>query len=397
MATAVLNIDVRKVPPFVSGLAAYDRALVLFRFGSAPISRVEFGLSGEVLSRDQLLEALGEHGRYAALEQRVQDILAWSDKQLPPMLPSATVAICTRDRPDDLLRCLSGVSALIDDGQEVLVVDNAPATDASRDVVASFPGVRYVREPRPGLNHARNCALQNATGDIVAFIDDDATPHPYWLRAILLNFDSPNTLCVTGLTMPLKLETPAQEQFEHYSTFARGFRRIVYSGDRCDPLAVGDIGSGTNMAVRRTLSEYVGGFDNVLDAGTPTQSGGDHEMLSRILRGGYRIIYEPAALNWHRHRRTYAELEKTIYGYGVGVYSAFVRALIRDREIGTLKVAYAWFRHSQLRHLWRAFRKRPGAAAFGLIKAELRGCLYAPLAYRKSVKRLASQGTPRDA
>jgi cellulose synthase/poly-beta-1,6-N-acetylglucosamine synthase-like glycosyltransferase len=244
---------------------------------------------------------------------------------------------------------------------------------------------------------SRNIGIAAAAGDIVAFIDDDATPDPYWLRAILLNFDSPNTLCVTGLTMPLELETPAQEQFEHYSPFSRGFRRVTYTADECNPLAVGGIGAGANMAVRRTVAEYVGGFDNALDAGTPTQSGGDHEMLSRILRGGYRIVYEPAALNWHRHRRTYAELEKTIYGYGVGVYSAFLRALTQEREFGTLKIAYSWFRYSQLRHLWRSFRQRPGAVPLGLIKAELRGCLHAPLAYRKSVRRLKVQGAPRDA
>ena len=60
------------------------------------------------------------------------------------------------------------------------MVDNAPASDATRDLVRRFPEVRYVRERRPGLSVARNTGLRRSTGSIVAFTDDDAEPHPAW-------------------------------------------------------------------------------------------------------------------------------------------------------------------------------------------------------------------------
>jgi glycosyltransferase involved in cell wall biosynthesis len=69
-------------------------------------------------------------------------------------LPSATVAVCTRDRPADLQRCLEAILRLPDDGQEILVVDNHPATDATRQIVESCPPARYVWEERPGLDRA---------------------------------------------------------------------------------------------------------------------------------------------------------------------------------------------------------------------------------------------------
>ncbi|MEP7176632.1 MAG: glycosyltransferase, partial [Gemmatimonadales bacterium] len=61
---------------------------------------------------------------------------------------------------------------------EILVVDNAPPDDATQDLVARYPSVRYVREPIQGLDFARNRALASASGEVVAFLDDDAVAEP---------------------------------------------------------------------------------------------------------------------------------------------------------------------------------------------------------------------------
>ena len=126
----------------------------------------------------------------------------------------------------------------------------------------------------------------------------------------------------------------AQEWFERLSPFGRGFERRLFDGTRDDPVAVARAGAGANMALRRTVLEEVGPFDEALDAGTETRSGGDHEMFGRILAAGYRIVYEPRAVSWHRHRRTWEELREAIHGYGVGVYAMWTRRLMVDRELG---------------------------------------------------------------
>ena len=90
------------------------------------------------------------------------------------MATSLTIAVCTRNRVHRLKRCLDSVQAQVQaDGQcELLVVDSAPAGDMVRSVAAAA-GARYVATSRPGLDVARNLALQTARGEIIAFIDDD--------------------------------------------------------------------------------------------------------------------------------------------------------------------------------------------------------------------------------
>jgi hypothetical protein len=138
------------------------------------------------------------------------------------------------------------------------------------------------------------------------------------------------------------------------------------------------------MAIRRDLIARVGPFDERLDAGTPSRSGGDHEMFARILCGGYRIAYEPAAVSWHRHRRTRAELFDTVFGYGVGVYAMWTGFLLEKRELGVLRLAWSWFRHQHLPELLSALRGAPVSDRSALIRAELRGCLRGPGAWLAS-------------
>lgn len=391
MATAVLDLDLCDLPAVVEGLAGYERALALIRFDGKPVGKavvpIASGRIEPLALRDELVRAAG----WPLWQAWLHRLLAWEEVPSTRPAEAATVAICTRDRPADLERCLGALARLPDDGQEILVVDNCPSTDATQALVRSYPHVRYVREERPGLNVARNRALREARHPIVAFTDDDAAPDPGWLRALVANFEDQLVLCATGLTMPLELKTEAQEWFERYSPFGKGFTRNVFDGTARNPLAVGRVGAGANMAMRRSAVAIVGPFDEALDAGTPTHSGGDHEMFARILSAGYRIVYDPAALNWHRHRRTWKELRLALHGYGVGVYATFFRHLLSG-EWSVVKLAWGWLYHDQLPALARALLRRPGSVPIDLLLAELRGCAAGPSAYLTSRKRLQSAG-----
>jgi cellulose synthase/poly-beta-1,6-N-acetylglucosamine synthase-like glycosyltransferase len=268
--------------------------------------------------------------------------------------------------------------------QEILVIDSCSRGPETREIAQKMPNVRYVREEKPGLDRARNRAIKEASNDIVAFIDDDAIPSQDWVRALTRNFCDPNVGCVTGLTMPIELETKAQECFEEYSTFSRGFQHKVYDWSTLHPIGAGRVGVGTNMALRRSAVEQVGAFDEALDAGTPTCSGGETDMFSRLLAAGYRIVYEPRALNWHRHRRSWSELRRTVYGYGLGVYSFWTRKLLVEREWWVVWVALKWLITGQIPMLFRSLLRLKGAPAIDLICLELLGCFAGPLAYIKS-------------
>ncbi|MDB6029256.1 MAG: glycosyl transferase family 2 [Verrucomicrobiales bacterium] len=391
MPTAVLDIDLEKIPPEVVGLHDYKKALVLIRFRSRPVGKAVVEVCGGRICghhlRDQLLEAAGD----LPWEFWLRDFLDW-DETKNVRLPSATVAICTRERTTDLAKCLSSLQKLQTQPLEILVIDNAPKTQKTRDLVTQFfPTIRYICEPQTGLDWARNRALCEAQGEVVAFIDDDAIVDFAWLAGLLQNFADPLVACVTGLTMPFELETTSQEWFEIHCPFGKGFRRKIFKGDSHDPFRTGEIGAGVNMAVRREKILELGGFDPALDAGTPTESGGDHEMFSRVLTHGYSIIYEPVALCWHRHRRSPEELRRAVYGYGAGVYALLSRAILIEREWAALKVAVGWFRHDQLPKLIYAVTRRPGREPLDLLFAELRGCVAGPFAYLRS-RKLVSNG-----
>src|SRR5579871_4963114 len=91
--------------------------------------------------------------------------------------PPASVIVCTRDRPEELNRCLCGIMRQGYPEFEVLVIDNAPRDNRTFEVAERW-GVRYAVEPVPGLSRARNSGARLSQGEILAYIDDDAVPEP---------------------------------------------------------------------------------------------------------------------------------------------------------------------------------------------------------------------------
>ena len=97
-------------------------------------------------------------------------------------------------------------------------------------------------------------------------------------------------------------------------------------------------------------------------------------MFARILRAGYCIVYEPEALNWHRHRRTWNELLAQAYGYGVGPYAALAALWLREHDVAVFSLATNWLLLNQLPRLARSLLRRPNSPPPSLVVAEMRGC-----------------------
>lgn len=295
-----------------------------------------------------------------------------------------TVAVCTRNRAAQLRECLDALSALDYPTAllDIVIVDNAPTDTSTRDIVAEYPSMRYRCEPRPGLDWARNRAVREARGEIVAYTDDDVSVDRGWVKAIADAFEEePHAMCVTGLVLPDELDTDAQLLFERYGGFGRGFERSVYRVDREAGQSAaklyggtGRFGTGANMAFRRRFFEAEGLFDPALDVGTPANGGGDLEMFFRVLQAGTALVYEPAAMVRHRHRRDYASLKKQIANNGIGFYSYLVRTAqaYPDERSALLRLGTWWLWWWNTRRLLRAI-VRPGAFPIDLIFAEFKG------------------------
>ncbi|MEZ3177330.1 glycosyltransferase [Streptomyces pimonensis] len=253
--------------------------------------------------------------------------------------PYASVVVATRERAGQLARALDSLLAQEHPRFEIVVVDNAPMTDGTRELVERKYGerVRYVCEPAPGLAVAHNRGLAVARGEVIAFTDDDVVADARWLTELTAPFAAdPRLGCTTGLILPARLRTPAQVLLESHGGFAKGFTPTTYDpGDppRDEPLfpfAAGRFGSGANMAFRTEVLRAVGGFDPATGAGTPARGGDDLYGFVRVLAQGHRLHYTPYALVWHHHRETWADLETQAYGYGAGL-TAYLTAILVNR------------------------------------------------------------------
>ena len=272
---------------------------------------------------------------------RLADRLARPPVDRAGPLSGVTVVVCTCGRPEKLQGCLDAIGRLDHPDVEVVVVDNAPARGGAELVARAHPaGARYIHEPAPGLDRARNRGIMAATRDIIAFTDDDARVDRGWASAIARLLDaSPDVHAVTGLVMPLELETEPQLQFERYLGFGRGFERRWWEAPepcgRSIALRYGNtgrFGTGANMAFRRSALAIVGGFDPALDVGTLTQGGGDLDMFFRIIKARGTIVYEPAALVRHEHRRDIQELEAQLSTWGTAMRSYAERTRLNHPE-----------------------------------------------------------------
>jgi glycosyltransferase involved in cell wall biosynthesis len=377
---AVISIDIEKLKDATIELPGYRQALLVFRFRRAVVGQATCAIRQARISAQEIRSLMGEVGRPVWQE------LARPKIQTAP--PSASVAVCTRNRTADLAECLPSLLPLIDEGYELLVVDNCPSDQSTAELVSRHPKIRYIHEPTPGLDAARNRALAEARGEVVAFTDDDARVDPGWLAALLENFADPTVAVVTGITLPAELDTEAQRWFEEKDGFGRGFFRQVYEADTLHPLAAGQVGAGVNMAIRHGAVEEIGLFDPALDGGTLSRSGGDQEFFFRALSRGFRIVYEPRALVWHKHRREWDALRDTLYGYGVGVFAWWTSALLNERETTLLWRAPRWFFEYHVRNLARALLRRPGHVPLDLAWAEFHGAVAGPVNYFRARRRV---------
>lgn len=406
----------------------YGRLLGLVRLHGAPLGLVaaEFG-EGEIsdgeLARlvwDQLGSEV--NGHLAADGQKELSTLTAAgitDSSEPKcrreldafkaVAPFVSVIIPTRDRAVQLRSCLESLLAsdYPPDRYEVIVVDNGSITSDTEDLVRELREdnrVLYIQEEVSGSAAARNAGTRVARGDLFAFTDDDVRIDREWLLSLARAFSVvPHVGCVTGLILPLEIETPAQALLEEYGGFAKGFDRRIYDLDQYRPatptfpFSAGMLGSGTSMAFSAAAFRDLGGFDPSLGNGTRARGGVDIEMFFRTIVDGYRLVYEPRAIIHHADYRDYRRLRRQIYVYGVGLSAFLTRSLVERPDLvpDFLRRLPSGIRYA-LNTTSEKHAKKSGSYPAELRRLELFGMLVGPFAYarsRRSTRR--ARGTSR--
>ena len=214
--------------------------------------------------------------------------------------PRISVVICSYNGARTIRDCLEGLELLEYPDCEVIVVDDG-STDATAAIAREYP-VRLISTPNRGLSSARNTGLAAATGEIVAYIDDDARPDPHWLTYLANTFLTTDYIGVGGPNIP-----PPGEGLiaECVANSPGGPIHVLLSDTEAEHIP------GCNMAFRVDALRAFGGFDPQFRV-----AGDDVDVCWRLQDSGWRLGFSPSAMVWHRRRTSLCSYGRQQIGYG---------------------------------------------------------------------------------
>ena len=279
--------------------------------------------------------------------------------------PALSVIICTRDRIQNLKRCVAALTkAETERSWELVIVDNG-STDGTSDYLEALsgqwplkPALTIAQQPKPGLAAARNVGWRIARADLLAFTDDDCYVSPDFIDATIQVFgDNPQRGFASGRILLF-------DDRDQRVTIQESEERIEFPPRTF--LAAGAI-QGANMAFRREALERIAGFDERLGAGTPFPSE-DIDAAAAALWAGFPGVYDPRPVVFHDHgRRTQADVNalRARYDAGRGAYYA--------------------------KHIWRAPSRRAYLRGWAkCIRQDLRESRWARRLPRQSMREMIS-------
>lgn len=226
----------------------------------------------------------------------------------------ASIIVNTFNRGSFLNESLRGLTELDYPDYEIIVV-NGPSTDHTEQILAQWQGmIKLGQCPDANLSMSRNIGIEMASGDVIAFIDDDAVPHRRWLSALCQHYLNPKVGGVGGYTYD-----NTGTCFQAKKTLCDRYGNAFYPSDFFDERPLSNPGSplypsllGTNCSYRHSALLDIRGFDNVfaylLD---------ETDVCLRLTDSGYKIVYEPSALVYHQfapsHVRSQNRVPRTLY------------------------------------------------------------------------------------
>jgi GT2 family glycosyltransferase len=215
--------------------------------------------------------------------------------------PRISVIVCTHNGNRTLTECLKGLRRLEYPDFEVIVVDDG-SDDAGAAANARDYGFTVLRRDNEGLSSARNLGLAHASGEIVAYLDDDAYPDPHWLTYLADAFMSTEHVAVGGPNIP-----PAGDGWiaECVSHAPGGPIHVLLSDQEAEHIP------GCNMAFRRAALEAIGGFDPQFRV-----AGDDVDVCWRLQERGWTLGFHPSAVVWHHRRNSLRAYWRQQKNYG---------------------------------------------------------------------------------
>jgi len=293
------------------------------------------------------------------------------------LFKQTSIIVCTVDRLADLERCLVSLRLFQAAGAEVIVVNNGPHPAAVEEV-AKRNGACITSEPKRGVSRARNAGIRAAAGTILAFLDDDSVADSAWLPLLLAPFRNSQVLAVVGSVWPQTLADPVSQAFHgmHRAEFPESWVTLgAAPKENPFPLRMALVGNA-NMAIRREAFDRIGYFDVRFGRGTRIGSSEEPELLLALLRGGGKVVVEPAARIFHRHSTKWSAFRRWAFHSGCGHTAILTKYYLREPSLRGEILRYT---ASRILRRWRV--KSPSTAVKVPRLPFLLGSLYGPLAF----------------
>ena len=218
--------------------------------------------------------------------------------------PKISVVVCTFNGSKTIRKNLEALSKLQYPNYEAIVVNDG-SNDVTEAVVKEYVhkyGFRLITTENRGLSNARNTGLESATGEIVAYIDDDAYPDPHWLNYLANEFKSTNHVGIGGPNITADGDGPIAECV---SNSPGNPVHVLISDTEAEHIA------GCNMAFLKCALKEIGGFDPQFKI-----AGDDVDVCWALQERGYTLGFSPAAVVWHSRRNSIKSYLKQQLNYG---------------------------------------------------------------------------------
>jgi hypothetical protein len=283
------------------------------------------------------------------------------------MTPSVSVLISTRDRPHHIVECLRSVLATQDDDFEVIVVDQSvtPLREEQSGALLADKRVNWITSATTGLSTSRNLGLAAARAPVIAFTDDDCRVEPGWVAAIRHAFQADVEMAMLFGAVFL----PADHPPDAYAAQFEPGPRAEYRGSFPDIRR--QWGIGANMAIRRTVLERVGNFDEMLGAGAPFHAGEEVDFTIRVLDKRFKIVLSDETGVCHVGLRRGLAAKQLLRNYGVGMGAALGKH-VRLRTPGAAGLWFGLVWHHSRRSAINVLHRRANPG-FGLVAAIIVG------------------------
>jgi glycosyltransferase involved in cell wall biosynthesis len=216
-----------------------------------------------------------------------------------------SVIICTYNRGKYIYNALKSVAenAFPHENYELLVIDNNSSDNTAQECkrfYADFPavGYRYFAEKQQGLSHARNRGIAEAAGNILIYVDDDATVNTGYLQAYYSFFEQyPSAMAAGGPVMPV-YETEKPRWLSHFTIpLITGY---FYKGEKIKAFEKSGFPRGGNAAYRKSVFDKTGYFNVRLGRKGGNLIGAEEkDIFDKMRAQRMPFYYLPGAVLYH--------------------------------------------------------------------------------------------------